>query len=93
MTREEVRGLIEKTGILPASIVFRGKIPVVELTMTVPGEVGVIRELARMHPGLVVGAGTVLDLETADYCLGAGAAFMRSWGWIVKSSRLPVDRM
>ena len=51
MTREEVRGLIEKTGILPASIVFRGKIPVVELTMTVPGEVGVIRELARMHPG------------------------------------------
>lgn len=93
MTREEVRGLIEKTGILPAirvpsaedalfaaSTVFRSGISVVELTMTVPGAAGVIAELARTHPGHVVGAGTVLDIETARKCLDAGAAFLTSPG-------------
>ena len=55
-------------------------IPVVELTMTVPGAIGVIRELTRTTPHLIVGAGTVLDLETARACLDAGAAFITSPG-------------
>lgn len=93
MTREEVRCLIEKTGILPAirvhstedarfaaSAVFRGGIPVIELTMTVPRAIELLSELPRLHPGLVVGAGTVTDLETARRCLDAGAAFLSSPG-------------
>lgn len=93
MTREQVRSLIEKTGILPAirvpsaedalfaaSAVFKGGIPVVELTMTVPGAIGVLADLRRIHPALVVGAGTVTDLETARRCLDAGAAFLSSPG-------------
>jgi 2-dehydro-3-deoxyphosphogluconate aldolase / (4S)-4-hydroxy-2-oxoglutarate aldolase len=50
------------------------------LTMTVPGAINVIKELARTTPELIVGAGTVLDCETAKACLDAGAAFITSPG-------------
>lgn len=93
MTREHVRSLIEETGILPAirvpsaedakfavSAIYGGGIRVVELTMTVPGALGLLSELRRMYPSLVVGAGTVTDLETARRCLDAGAAFLSSPG-------------
>jgi 2-dehydro-3-deoxyphosphogluconate aldolase/(4S)-4-hydroxy-2-oxoglutarate aldolase len=91
MTREEVRGRIEEIGIIPAvrvasaeeavfaaQSVCRGGIGVVELTMTIPGAFDVIAELARSSPDLMVGAGTVLDLDTARRCLDAGAAFLTS---------------
>jgi 2-dehydro-3-deoxyphosphogluconate aldolase / (4S)-4-hydroxy-2-oxoglutarate aldolase len=91
--REEVCARIKEIGILPAIRVpsapdalfaagemFQWGIPVVELTMTVPGAIGVIGELARTTPGLIVGAGTVVDLETARVCLDAGAAFVTSPG-------------
>ena len=48
--------------------------------MTVQGAVDVIRELTREHPGLVVGAGTVLYVDTARCCLDAGASFLTSPG-------------
>jgi 2-dehydro-3-deoxyphosphogluconate aldolase / (4S)-4-hydroxy-2-oxoglutarate aldolase len=91
--KEEVCALIGEIGILPAIRVpsaedalfaagemFQWGIPVVELTMTVPGAIGVITELARSHPKLIVGAGTVLDIETARACVDAGAAFVTSPG-------------
>src|SRR5580704_13554813 len=91
--KEEVCAQIKKIGILPAIRVssaedalfaagemFQWGIPVVELTMTVPGAIGVITELARTHPKLIVGAGTVLDIETARACADAGAAFVTSPG-------------
>jgi 2-dehydro-3-deoxyphosphogluconate aldolase/(4S)-4-hydroxy-2-oxoglutarate aldolase len=40
----------------------------------------VIEELSRTRPELVVGAGTVLDMETAQACLDAGAVFLTSPG-------------
>ncbi len=93
MTREEVRARIEKIGIIPAirvstpedalfaaEAVAEGGIPIVELTMTVPGAIGVIAALVKQHPDLVVGAGTVLDTETAARCLDAGAMFLTSTG-------------
>jgi 2-dehydro-3-deoxyphosphogluconate aldolase/(4S)-4-hydroxy-2-oxoglutarate aldolase len=46
-----------------------------EITMTTPGAVELIRELAQ-RPGLLVGAGTVLDLAAAAHCLDAGARFL-----------------
>ena len=48
--------------------------------MTVPGAIGVLAELARTSPELIVGAGTVLDIETARVCVDAGAAFITSPG-------------
>lgn len=93
MTREEVRRLIENTGILPAirvpsaddalfaaAAICHGGIPVVELTMTVPGALDVLTRLNRIFPELVVGAGTVTDPETANRCIDNGAAFLSSPG-------------
>jgi len=91
--KEEVCARIKEIGILPAIRVPSAKdalfaaremlkwgISVVELTMTVPGAIGVISELARTSPELMVGAGTVLDIETARACVDAGAAFITSPG-------------
>ena len=56
-----------------------GGIDVIELTMTVPGAIDVIRELARRYGDeVVLGAGTVLDAETARACMLAGAQFVVS---------------
>jgi 2-dehydro-3-deoxyphosphogluconate aldolase/(4S)-4-hydroxy-2-oxoglutarate aldolase len=93
MTKEEVCRRIHAIGILPAIRVptaedalfaanqmLKWGIPIVELTMTVPGAIDVIRELVRTTPELIVGAGTVLDVETARACIDAGAASITSPG-------------
>jgi 2-dehydro-3-deoxyphosphogluconate aldolase/(4S)-4-hydroxy-2-oxoglutarate aldolase len=93
MTREEIRARIEEIGIIPAvrlhsaedalfaaEAVCAGAIPIVEVTMTVPGAVDVIRALTRHHPAMLVGAGTLFHLETARRCLDAGAAFLTAPG-------------
>ena len=49
-----------------AEAVTRGGIPIVEITMTVPGAVEVISHLVRYHPKMVVGAGTVLEHRDGD---------------------------
>jgi 2-dehydro-3-deoxyphosphogluconate aldolase/(4S)-4-hydroxy-2-oxoglutarate aldolase len=63
-----------------ASAVFNGGILVAELTMTIPDAAGVIADLVRRNPDAAVGAGTVLDVETAKRCLDAGASFLTSTG-------------
>lgn len=57
-----------------------GGIQAIEITMTVPGAVDVIKELVKAYPGkeILVGAGTVLDPETARACILAGAEFIVS---------------
>jgi 2-dehydro-3-deoxyphosphogluconate aldolase/(4S)-4-hydroxy-2-oxoglutarate aldolase len=93
MTKEEVRARIVELAILPAvraataedalfaaEAVSRGGLPIVELTMTVPNATELIAHLVKKHPHTVVGAGTVLDLETARACLAAGAKFITSPG-------------
>jgi 2-dehydro-3-deoxyphosphogluconate aldolase/(4S)-4-hydroxy-2-oxoglutarate aldolase len=89
MNREEVRKRIAEIGVIPAvrvgsaddamfaaQAVSRGGIPIVEVTMTVPGAMRVIENLARGDPGLIAGAGTVSDIEEARRCLDAGAKFL-----------------
>ncbi len=77
-----VRAASGKQAIMAADAVREGGIPVVEITMTVPGAVDVIRELARTAPpGVLIGAGTVLDANTAGRCLDAGAQFLISPGF------------
>jgi len=56
-----------------------GGLDVLEVTMTVPGAIEVIRALAEEYGDqALVGAGTVLDPETADRCIQAGAQFIVS---------------
>jgi len=56
-----------------------GGVDVIEVTMTVPGAVKVIEQLSdRYGDEVLVGAGTVLDPETAHTCVAAGARFIVS---------------
>lgn len=56
-----------------------GGIPILEITLTVPGAVQIIRELSRqLGDDALIGAGTVLDAETAQQCVDAGARFIVS---------------
>ncbi len=56
-----------------------GGISVLEITMTVPGAVKVIEEVANRYGNdALVGAGTVLDPETATACISSGARFVVS---------------
>lgn len=93
MNKEEVRACVEEIGIIPAirvssaedalfvaDAVSSGGIPIVELTMTVPGAIEAITELVRNSPQIIVGAGTVFDTQTARRCLDAGAKFLTSTG-------------
>jgi 2-dehydro-3-deoxyphosphogluconate aldolase/(4S)-4-hydroxy-2-oxoglutarate aldolase len=94
MDKQQVRDQILEIGIVPvvraasaaearfaAQAVCDGGIPIVEITMTVPGAIEVIRELRKSAPASVlIGAGTVLDPEAARRCLDAGAQFLVSPG-------------
>jgi 2-dehydro-3-deoxyphosphogluconate aldolase / (4S)-4-hydroxy-2-oxoglutarate aldolase len=97
MTRDAVRARIVEIGIIPsirtssaeeayfaAETVTRAGIPIIEVTMTVPGALDVIADLARGMPDLVVGAGTIFDVETARRCAEAGARFLTSPGLDLK---------
>ncbi len=58
---------------------FEGGIHCLEITMTVPGGVDVIRQLsASLGPDALVGAGTVTSDEQAHRCTAAGARFIVS---------------
>jgi 2-dehydro-3-deoxyphosphogluconate aldolase/(4S)-4-hydroxy-2-oxoglutarate aldolase len=89
MTRQEIRARIEEIGIIPAirvstaadalfaaEAVSESAIPIVEVTMTVPGAIDVIAELTRHHPNVLVGAGTLFRIDTARRCLDVGASFL-----------------
>lgn len=94
MNRNEIAEIIRNAGIVPAvrvataddahfavEAVEAGGIPVVEITTTVPGCLVVILHLIKHHPKMVVGAGTVLDLEMAQKCVDAGAQFLTAPGF------------
>ena len=94
MNKAEVCALIREIGIIPAirvcsadqahfaaEAVTRGGIPIVEITMTVPGAVDLISHLVKYHPKMMVGAGTVLDIGSARQCVDAGAHFLAAPGF------------
>lgn len=64
------------------SAVQKGGIKVMEITMTVPNAIDIIKELceANKNSDIIIGAGTVLDPETARACILAGAQFIVSPG-------------
>lgn len=92
MNKTEVLRRIHDTGLIPVvraesaelaikavEAITAGGVNVLEVTMTVPGAIGVIEQLATKFGGkALIGAGTVLDRETADRCIQAGAQFIVS---------------
>jgi len=104
MNKQKVRDRIAEIGVVPvvrasssrealiaAEAVCQGGIPIVEITMTVPGAVEVIRELSKSSGSeVLIGAGTVLDPETARRCLDAGAQFLVSPGLNLPTVELAV---
>jgi 2-dehydro-3-deoxyphosphogluconate aldolase/(4S)-4-hydroxy-2-oxoglutarate aldolase len=102
MTKQEVARKILSIGIVPvvraasatqglqaAEAVCAGGIPIVEMTMTVPGAIDLIAQLAQsMGSEVLVGAGTVTDAETAQRCLDAGAEFLVSPGFDLETVKL-----
>jgi 2-dehydro-3-deoxyphosphogluconate aldolase / (4S)-4-hydroxy-2-oxoglutarate aldolase len=76
-----VRASSPREAHLAAEAVCRGGIPIVEITMTVPGAIEVIRDLVKNAGSeVLVGAGTVLNVEAARQCVDAGAEFLVSPG-------------
>ncbi|HHX24857.1 MAG: bifunctional 2-keto-4-hydroxyglutarate aldolase/2-keto-3-deoxy-6-phosphogluconate aldolase [Tepidanaerobacteraceae bacterium] len=63
-----------------AESVKKGGVEAIEITMTVPGAIDVIKELAKAYQNgeILIGAGTVMDSETARAAMLAGAEFIVS---------------
>jgi 2-dehydro-3-deoxyphosphogluconate aldolase/(4S)-4-hydroxy-2-oxoglutarate aldolase len=92
MTKDIVLQRIRDLGLIPVvradsaeqavravEAIKAGGVDVLEVTMTVPGAIGVIEQLARTFGDeALIGAGTVLDPETAGKCIAAGAQFIVS---------------
>jgi 2-dehydro-3-deoxyphosphogluconate aldolase/(4S)-4-hydroxy-2-oxoglutarate aldolase len=92
MNRADVTAAIESMGVVavirmkdPAKLrgvvdaLAAGGVRALEVTMTVPRAVELIRELApTMPPGFILGAGTVVDAATAHAVIDAGARFIVS---------------
>lgn len=91
MEKAAVLQELHRTGLIPvlrassvnqaialASAIANGGVKVLEVTMTVPGAMHVIRRLVEERPDILIGAGTVLDPETARACILEGARFVVS---------------
>jgi 2-dehydro-3-deoxyphosphogluconate aldolase / (4S)-4-hydroxy-2-oxoglutarate aldolase len=94
MKKTEVCERIKEIGVIPAirvcsaedahfaaDSVASGGISIVEITMTVPDAFNLISHLVSHHKKMIVGAGTVLDTETARRCVDAGANFLTAPGF------------
>ena len=89
MTKETILSFIKDVGIVPVirtdsaesavrtiAAIYEGGIRAAEITMTVPGAVKALEKVADQYGDkIVLGAGTVLDPETARICMLAGAEF------------------
>lgn len=92
MDKKQIVEHIENLGLVPVvrassadeamqaiDAIKAGGVNVLEITMTVPGAIKVIEKVADKYGSdVLVGAGTVLDPETARSCLLAGAQFIVS---------------
>ena len=72
-----VRAKSSEEALRVVEAVREGGIDIIEITMTVPNAIGVIQTIAKESgQGVLLGAGTVLDAETARACILAGAEFI-----------------
>lgn len=88
---ETTQEIIERVGLIPVlrarsakqahavvKAMIAGGVTVVEVTMTVPGAVDLLRELKQEYPGLLLGSGTVTTAEETEATIAAGAEFVVS---------------
>jgi len=89
MTSQEILAFITGVGIVPVvrtasaesairavEAIYKGGVRAAEITMTVPGAVRALEKVAdQFGDKIMLGAGTVLDPETARICMLAGAQF------------------
>ena len=89
MTRQQIKAAMVDIGIVPVvrttsaetavkaiEAIYRGGIRSAEITMPVPGAIRALEKVADLFGDkIVLGAGTVLDPETARICMLAGAQF------------------
>ncbi|HWB84873.1 MAG TPA: bifunctional 4-hydroxy-2-oxoglutarate aldolase/2-dehydro-3-deoxy-phosphogluconate aldolase [Bryobacteraceae bacterium] len=89
MTAKEILASITTVGLVPVvrtssadaairavEAIYNGGVRAAEITMTVPGAIRALEKVADQFGGrLILGAGTVLDPETARACMLAGAEF------------------
>ncbi|KHD37275.1 ketohydroxyglutarate aldolase [Clostridium acetobutylicum] len=75
-----IRAESKEQGAKVIDAVIKGGIKAIEITMTVPGALDIIKELSEVYKDqdVIIGAGTVLDPETARACILAGAKFIVS---------------
>jgi 2-dehydro-3-deoxyphosphogluconate aldolase / (4S)-4-hydroxy-2-oxoglutarate aldolase len=92
MKKEQVLQQIHEIGLIPvlrarsaeeaillANAITAGGVPLLEVTMTVPDAIEVIRRVVEQSENrILVGAGTVMDPDTARACMLAGAQFIVS---------------
>ncbi len=92
MEKAKILKEINKTGIVPViraksasqalkltQAIYDGKVNIFEITMTVPGALEVIKELKKRYQDnedVLIGAGSVIDPETASAAIRAGAQFV-----------------
>ena len=94
MNIEEVIQRIQEIGIIPVvrasssdeankavEAICAGGIPVVEITMTVPNAIAVIKDVVQKRgKDVLIGAGTITSKDQAESCVAAGAQFLVSPG-------------
>jgi len=91
MRKEQIVEKLREIGLVPvlraeseeqalgiAAAIADGGVTVLEITMTVPGAIRVMSRLTKERPDILIGAGTVLDAETARMCMLEGAQFVVS---------------
>jgi 2-dehydro-3-deoxyphosphogluconate aldolase/(4S)-4-hydroxy-2-oxoglutarate aldolase len=94
-TKDQVRYRIAETGVIPAVRVASEKdalfvaqclseagIRILEISTVFPGAFHAICHVAESLPGVIVGAGNILDVETARRCVDEGAKFLATDGLI-----------
>ena len=91
MNKDEIISRITSSGVIPVirasskeealaviDAIAAGGITTIEITMTVPNAIELIASLSSTRDDLLIGAGSVLDPETARECIAAGAQFIVS---------------
>src|SRR5580704_10819998 len=91
LTRKQVIARIADIGVVPAlrprsaaealfvaEALAEAGVPIVEISMAEPGVLEVISRLSRHAAGMIVGAGSIFNVETARRALDAGANFLSS---------------
>ncbi len=92
-----IRAESKEQGLKIVQAVVKGGIKFIEVTFTVPGAATIISELVEKNqdPEVVIGAGTVLDAETARTAILAGAKFVVSpafnEGLVKLANRYPIS--